>query len=261
MPDSEIERRIRGELSGTTNLDERFRVVSAMTDWENLFGASGTFGWHGMPLVPWDSTRHEMLIPLASIRTGVLLNFPSVDSMIAIGFDGDGRVESVERRDVDRKVWPFPFSGDWEVNLIEDPWLQSFPQHNTRGSGAMLWYGVPVTVHVDANDWWNSRWVDLHIWVAGVDAEKLLTVPRVTASDSTEIVHIRAEGPEMTRPQVAGAFIVPSYWDRPYTGHIPEQYRVSFFPSVMATYRMLFVLEPHDGVDLTIEVLAEEATP
>jgi hypothetical protein len=259
MPDWEIERRVRGELDGITNRDEQFRVVAGMTDWENFYAASSIFRWHGMPLVPWDSTRQEMLIPLASIRAGLFLSFPRVDGMIAIGFNGDGRVESVERRDVDREDWPFTFSDEWEVKLIEDPWLQASPQHNTQGYGATVWYGVPDTVHVDADDWRNSRWVDLRIWVAGVDAENLLPVPRVTASDSTEIVHIRAEGPEMTRPRVAGAFIVPSYWNEPHISHIPERYRVKFFPSVMATYRMLLVLEPHEGVDLTVEVLAEEA--
>lgn len=261
MPDSQIERRIRGELEGVRHLDEQFLAVAEMTDWENFSAESSIFRWQGMPLVPWNPARREMLIPLASVRMGVFLEFPHVVAATAIRFDRDGRVESVERREVEREDWPFPMREDWKVKLIEDPWIQLSPQLSTRVSRVILWYGVPQTIHVDADDRRSSRWIDLYIWVAGVEADNLAPMPRVTAASSTEIVHLRTEGPDMTRPRVAGAYIVPSYWEKPYASHIPEQYRVKFFPTVVATYRMLIVLEPHDGVDLTIEALAEEATP
>ena len=99
MSSETIDWKIRNALEDVTSLEDRFQRVGSLTDWASF--RVSDFYWEGLAVVPWDSDRQEMRIPLLENRHGGIYNMFWANDEIVIQFDSDGQVTNVSRQEID----------------------------------------------------------------------------------------------------------------------------------------------------------------
>lgn len=252
MSDRKIEQKIRAELEGVTSLEDRLHLVSSMTDRTGLFFHGHK--WHDVSVVPWDSERLEMKIPLGSPRGGMYGIVPT--EQVAIRFGVDGHVSHVKRRSPSHRNFDLETAQKlaFKESDFSRPWILSHVLHK----GTFFSFNgdaVAVPISKEDSDWLGA--IQFGIVVAGTTQ----VVPEINADPDIGSAILGQKGPASYRPHLAGAYIIDDGENRIYKESWGLGRDLQFVPEIVTEYSFLIKLEPHDGIDIIVEFVPMEAAP
>lgn len=264
--DERIESKVRAELEGVTDLQERFHVVAGMVDWSLL---ASDREWGPYKVVGWHPTGGgAMTIPIAS---WCYLGVVGSHSEVIIAFDESGSVKSVSRQE---RQWGQTQS-DY-LSLLRSPWFalhaDPWQQIEPQGSRVSVWSFVEkdgtASAEVHGLDPSASRYVDLityGYWPAHLESPKV----RIRTDPPIEFIVTEENGPHCSTPDLAGAYMVQARdfavrSRRPLSARFEVRAALDyqFVPQQAVFYQCGIILAPHEGVAIHVEfVEGQEAAP
>jgi len=241
MSDALVESKVKAELRGVTDLQERFKVVAQMVDWSEIQARDLD------PLVRWNADTRSMRIPVSS---GCYLGYTFSNHDAVIRFDEDGEVVGVNR--------------DWRrYEPLESKYGKAFeqiPAEVTEAGGIRVLGatgdGLERTSFVISDTFPDlNRAIQINYYTT-FDSEYAGSVGAPTISTDPPVAYrvVEANGPFVEMSPLYDAYIVQlddiaarsGSW-KPY---LPIQQTP--FPKYEMYYQCLLLLEPHDGVVLSI---------
>ncbi len=244
MSDQQINRIAADQFEGENAIANRLQIAARMVDWKATRRHSDD------PVVLWDAEQNQMAIPVVS---GCYLGITFSNREAVFEFDNSGVFQSAHRRYTQsRRSYP-PGYRSFDFNF-DDPWsdqethrsVLSFTRETEQVHHAL------IAVYPPSNG--QSRLIDI-VYITSADSKDALQTDfKITTDPPLDFVLIDAQGPLIDINPLYGAYIVQNddfaarsgKW-RPY---LPI--RLTPFPRYSYVYRCRILLEPHDGVVLTI---------
>lgn len=262
--DEIIEVKVRSELEGITDLQDRFHTVAGMVDWSF---SSTNHEWGPYKIVHWDpSDGGSMSIPVVSwCAYGVKFS----NAHVVVRFDDDGSMASATRQD-SRMPDDYWSLSDHAFHFQDhhDPWGELGAQSSSFNVTGFIEKSGTSEIEINSSHPTANRYVSLDLY--GYWPEHLRRPHFSIATDPpTEFVVVQENGPHRYTPDLAGGYMVQEM-DFAVRTKNPRSLRfpvraaqgAHFVPNQAMYCEYSIILAPHDGVLLRLELVeGAEATP
>lgn len=262
--DKAIEIKVRRELEGITNLQDRFHAVASMVDWSF---SSTNHEWGPYKVVQWDpSDGGSMSIPIVH---ACYLGAKYSISNVAVRFDHDGSVESVIRQS-NRTPDDYWSLSDYAFRFQDhpDPWDEVGTHSSSLSVTGFIEKNGTSEIEISSRHPTANRCVSMDLY--GYWPEHLRRPQiSITTDPPTEFVVIQENGPHRYTPDLAGGYMVQEMdfavrTKKPRSLRFPVRAAQStqFVPRQAMYCEYSIILAPHDGVSLRLELVeGSEANP
>ncbi len=256
MSEEKVMRVAEKQFEGKTTLEERFQTTARLIDWGSI---NRLRPLTETPVVFWNPTQREMRVPIVS---GCYLGYEYSNHEAVFQFDKYGKLMSVSRDFALEREF---LNDHYEPlkTVDDDPWA-----NGEQPSGAIRFNRVthdtlPAQFTIQSGNEAAHRVVEIAYTTTATDINRLERPVSIFTNPPTSYILIDATDPVIERSPLADAYIVQDddFAVRSGSWRPMQAVRENLFSEFRFYYRCKILLEPHDGVTMTIGFNESEATP